>query len=62
MTIEDTTNSFGVIFFEFSIFDKSRQGKTIKLGWKKLHKIILKRYLQFGIVAIKISNFLPDLV
>jgi hypothetical protein len=36
MAIEVTTNSFGVIFFEFSIFDKSRQGKTIK---KKLEKV-----------------------
>jgi hypothetical protein len=30
MTIEVTTNSFGVNLFEFSIFVKSRQGKTIK--------------------------------
>jgi hypothetical protein len=30
MTIEVTTNSFGVNFFAFSIFVKSRQGKTIK--------------------------------
>jgi hypothetical protein len=40
-TIEVTTNSFGVNFFEFSIFVKSRQGKAIKLGWKKLHIILL---------------------
>jgi hypothetical protein len=41
MTIKVTINSFGVNFFEFSIFVKSRQGETIKLGWKKLHKILL---------------------
>jgi hypothetical protein len=69
------------IFFEFSIFVKSRRGKTIKWGWKKLHKILLNlqclwffilrsntfgivgnphRYLQFSIVAMKTSNFLPE--
>jgi hypothetical protein len=30
MTIEVTTNSFGVNFSEFPIFVKSRQGETIK--------------------------------
>jgi hypothetical protein len=54
MTIEVTTNSFGVNFLEFSIFVKSRQGKTIKLGWKKLHMILLNLQSMWSFIFVLI--------
>jgi hypothetical protein len=73
MTIEVTTNSFFLNFLSSSSLDKVKQSKAVAQNTLKLPEfgvfyfvlILLgvgnpHRHPQFGIVAIKISNFLPE--
>jgi hypothetical protein len=58
---EATTKTFGVIFFDFSIFVKSRKGIKIKLGWQKLHKVLLNLQRVWFFILVILVDYLLEL-